>query len=78
MRDDIGVRVVLARTRRDWNQKKLSEKTGLSQKTLSLIEKGHAHRLYANTVVRLAKALGVTTDWLLGLKSEPEGKATQE
>ncbi len=58
MRDDIGVRVVLARTRRDWNQKKLSEKTGLSQKTLSLIEKGHAHRLYADTVVRLAKALG--------------------
>ena len=78
MRDDIGVRVVLERTRRDWNQKKLSEKTGLSQKTLSLIEKGHSHRLYADTVVRLAKALGVTTDWLLGLTSESEDKATQE
>ena len=67
MRDDIGVRVVLARTRHSWSQKKLSEKTGLSQKTLSLLEKGHSQRLYADTVVRLAKALGVTTDWLLGL-----------
>lgn len=77
MRDDIGVRVVLARTKRNWNQKKLSEQAGLSQKTLSLIEKGHAHRLYADTVVRLAKALGVTTDWLLGLTSEPEDKSTR-
>jgi transcriptional regulator with XRE-family HTH domain len=70
MRDDIGVRVVLARTRRGWSQKELSEKTGLSQKTLSLLEKGHSQRLYVETVVRLAKALGVSTDWLLGLETE--------
>jgi transcriptional regulator with XRE-family HTH domain len=70
MRDDIGVRVVLSRTRRGWSQKELSEKTGLSQKTLSLLEKGHSQRLYAETVVRLAKALGVSTDWLLGLETE--------
>ena len=70
MRDDVGVRVVLARTKRGWSQKALSDKTGLSQKTLSLVEKGRSQRLYADTVVRLAKALEVSTDWLLGLKTE--------
>lgn len=78
MRNDIGVRIVLARTRRGWTQKELSEKTGLSQKALSLIEKGHSHRLYAETVVRLAKAFDVSTDWLLGLDTEHKQEAGQE
>jgi hypothetical protein len=36
------------------------------------MERGHIDEVHRDTLKRLAKALGVSADWLLGLKDEME------
>ena len=45
---------------RDITQEELSEKTGISRATISTLEQGTATNTTANTLVKIADALGVS------------------
>lgn len=51
----------------DLNQKELAEKAGISESKLSRIESGETKNINCDTVVKIAKVLNVSTDYLLGL-----------
>jgi transcriptional regulator with XRE-family HTH domain len=51
-------------------QEKLAALSGLNVITISRLEKGTAKEAYADTVAALARALGVSADYLLGLSDE--------
>jgi transcriptional regulator with XRE-family HTH domain len=61
----LGQNVVKARVDKRWKQKDLVEKSGISQKYLSQIELDKVDPR-VSVLVRLADALGVRTDELLG------------
>ena len=67
--DIVGERILVARRRQRLAQKDLAATIGMSQKHLSQVETGVKHGLHlrAEAVIRLAKALGVSADYLLGL-----------
>jgi len=60
-----GKRIVAARERRHWNQQDLVRRSGIRQNLLSALECGHKPSVRADTVLRLAAALRVSTDYLL-------------
>jgi transcriptional regulator with XRE-family HTH domain len=60
-------RLLLARRRKGWTQQELAKRAGVTYVTISRIEIGEAKQVYVETVMRLAKALDVTTDALLGM-----------
>ena len=61
----LGQNIVKARVDKRWKQKDLVEKAGLSQKYLSQIELDKVDPR-VSVVVRIAEALGVSLDALLG------------
>jgi transcriptional regulator with XRE-family HTH domain len=65
-----GVRVRQAREAKKWRLKDLAAKdaTDLPISTLSRIENGKTE-VRSDTLVALARALEVSTDWLLGLSN---------
>jgi transcriptional regulator with XRE-family HTH domain len=74
---DLGVAIVKdrlknARKTRDLRQSDLEEISGIPQNTISRIELGKNPDVLTSTLAALAKALNVSTDYLLGLKDEPE------
>lgn len=71
--DIIGERIMLTRKRQQVRQNTLARVIGMSQKHLSQIENGQkdARQLRVDSVIRIAEALGVSTDYLLGLQEEP-------
>jgi transcriptional regulator with XRE-family HTH domain len=62
----IGQRVRDLRESRHMTQSKLSKESKIPQATLSRIENGGFQDLKGGTLVKLAKALRVSTDFLLG------------
>ena len=54
------------RKKAGWSQQKLAEKTGLSYSVVTKIEQGAAKQPTIQTVVKIADALGVTLDELMG------------
>lgn len=67
----IGQRIYQMRKIREYTQKELAEKIGISRILVWNYENGRL-RLYDEMVKRFAIALGVSTDYLLGLKDDPE------
>jgi transcriptional regulator with XRE-family HTH domain len=55
------------RRAQDLTQQELARQAGVNYVTISRIESGEASQVYVETVMRLAKALDVTTDVLLGM-----------
>ena len=70
--DTIGERIKAARALRGWSQKELAKRAGVHHVMLNRLEKGHKAGVQAETIRRLAEALRVTSDYLLGLKDEVE------
>jgi transcriptional regulator with XRE-family HTH domain len=70
MESPVGARVRRIRRLRDLTQTQLAEKSGLNVMTILRLEKESAKAVYADTVARLARALHVTSDYLLGLTDE--------
>jgi len=68
----LGKRVLLRRRDLSWTQKELAERTGISANTIARLERGGVQDLRGNAIVRLANALGVSTDYLLGREAESE------
>ena len=66
----IGERIVETRERKGWKQKELARVAGIPVPTLNRIERGQ-QSLFAERVVTLARALGVSADYLLGLTETP-------
>ena len=81
---DLGKRVKSLREMRGFSQSQLAKQTGIKQPTLSRLEGGIAKEMRSDAVARLASALGVTSDFLLGktdkiraedvLRDDPQAK----
>ena len=72
MTTTIGKEIKKARIEKGMKQKDLQALTGLSQKHLSQIENDAADPR-ASVLRRIAVALGVSADTLLGIQPEQEG-----
>ena len=66
----LGKRVLLRRRDLRLTQKELAEQAGISANTIARLERGGVQDLRGSAIVRLADALGVSTDYLLGRKAE--------
>jgi len=60
-------RVILARSKKGWTRRELAKRAGLHEQHLANVERGNRHRIEAETIIKLARALGCTTDYLLGV-----------
>src|SRR5947209_7464658 len=58
------------RKRRNMTQKDLEARSGVPQNTISRIEIGGAQEISTKTLIGLARALQVTTDYLLGVSED--------
>lgn len=58
------------RRAKDLTQQELGRLAGINYTTISRIESGEAKQVYAETVRDLARALQVSSDYLLGLHEE--------
>lgn len=67
-----GQRLREIRELRAWTQEELAEKAGLAASVVSHYETGVRRKPSADNLVKLAKALGVTVDYLLGRTEMPE------
>jgi transcriptional regulator with XRE-family HTH domain len=67
---NLGERVHLLRRRLKWTQRELSEAADVNLNNIARIERSEIRDPGGQTVARLAKALGTTTDFLLGLSEE--------
>ena len=63
----LGDRILRRRRELNLTQAEVAEKTGLKQFHISRIESGDIKDVKGDTLRRLARALGVTTDYLLGM-----------
>ena len=68
--ESFGERVLAIRTERGWTRRELARRCGLHEVHLSKVETGERKRLEADTVIALAQALQVSTDFLLGLTDD--------
>jgi transcriptional regulator with XRE-family HTH domain len=73
MMELLGQRVRKARRNKDLLQTDLATQAGVSVMTISRLEQGDAKQVYAHTVREVARALGVSADYLLGLVTEEHG-----
>lgn len=62
----IGQRIKERRERLGLNQKQLADASAITQATISRLESGQVLELKSEALKRLAQALGVTVDYLIG------------
>jgi len=68
----LGERLHALRRRRDQTLRELGTQADVNYVTLSKIERGKMPQVSADIVARLAVVLGVSTDYLLGVKTEAD------
>jgi transcriptional regulator with XRE-family HTH domain len=66
----LGERILILRRRHDMTQKQLAKEAGLNTNTIARLEQGNLKDLGGQLVAKLARSLGTTTDYLLGLTEE--------
>ena len=66
----LGERLLLMRRRANLSQHELARQAGIDVMTISRLERGGKKRLEVEQLARLARALHVTTDHLLGLDTD--------
>jgi transcriptional regulator with XRE-family HTH domain len=72
LNNSIGHRVEEARLLRGFTQQQLSDRTGIPQGAISKYENGRQTPSGGN-IVRMARAMGVSTDFLSGVSDEIGG-----
>ena len=72
----MGERVLLLRRRAALSQHELAQRAGIVVMTISRLERGTKKRLEVEPLARLAVALGVSADYLLGIQAETTLEAT--
>ncbi len=73
-----GERILILRRRRDFTQRQLAKMAGINSNTLARVERGEVKDLAGQAIAKLARALGCSGDYLLGLTEETEDKADDE
>ena len=68
----VGQRLYARRKKLKMTQARLAAMTGMTQGSIARIETGKAKEVESSTLIALAQALDVTTDWLLGLTPDEE------
>jgi transcriptional regulator with XRE-family HTH domain len=72
----LGDRIKRERERRGWSQNELARQAQVRQAQLSEVESGKRHDMMASILRRIARALGVSMDYLAGLYDDSERRAT--
>lgn len=70
-----GERILILRRRNDLTQRELAKMAGINSNTLARVERGEVKDLAGQSIARLARALGCSGDYLLGLTKEEEEEA---
>jgi transcriptional regulator with XRE-family HTH domain len=80
MNTTLGHRLAVRRTQQDLAQGDLASRAGITQTHLSEIEHNRRplDRMAAGTLVKVARALEVSTDYLLGLTDDPTPHWTRQ
>ena len=68
----LGDRLKLAREKKGWSQRELGRQAHVRYATISELETGVRTAMNTDTAKRLAQALGVTMDWLIGMYEADE------
>ena len=63
---ELSERIKVFREKMKWTQDDLARESGIPQATISRIESGKISSLKSKNAIKLAKALKVTTDFLMG------------
>ena len=63
----MGERILILRRRQDMTQRDLAKESGLNTNTIARLEQGNLKDLSGQLVARIARALGTSTDYLLGM-----------
>lgn len=71
--DEISKRIAFVRKQKGLTQKELADVIGIKQTLISDYETGRV-RMFAEMIARFAIALGVSTDYLFGMKESKNGK----
>lgn len=66
----LGKRLQAARKRKGLTQEQLARQAGVALNTITRLEQGHMQQIRSESLYKLAKALEVTSDYLIGLKSK--------
>ena len=74
----IGQRIQRRRQQLGWTQEDLARESGVPQSAISRIEQGQRKNPGADVIRRLARSLGVTSDWLIGMYEEDEDAVLTE
>ena len=74
----LGRRIAATRVMADLTQQELAARAGIAQSALARVERGNRPQLSVGTLYAIAQALHVSTDYLLGLKEEPEPREKVE
>ena len=67
----VGQRVRDCREQHDWSQMDLAGRIESAQSWLSELERGQHKSMEVDTVFKLAREFGVSTDYLLGITDDP-------
>ena len=67
-----GERILILRRRNDLTQRELAKMAGINSKTLARVERGEVKDLAGQAIAKLARALGCSGDYLLGLTEDEE------
>jgi len=68
----IGDRIKKRRQELGWSQRELALRVSTRQATIADLERGAQKETSTGLIRRLAKVLGVTSDWLIGMYEEEE------
>ena len=62
LRMELSEKIKLLRHRREWSQVDLATKAGVPQPTICRLEKGDVKQPKMQTLIRISRALGVSSD----------------
>jgi putative transcriptional regulator len=77
MKESLGMRIKLARTRRGLNQAALARAIGISKNSMNLIERDRSNPAFA-WVQKIAEVLNVSLDYLGGRKEQDTERLPRE
>ena len=73
----VGERAEQLRKERGWTKTELARRTGLHPQHIYKVLSGERSRVEADTIVALARAFGVSADYLLGLTGD-DGRRSEQ
>jgi transcriptional regulator with XRE-family HTH domain len=69
----VGDRIKLLREKKGWNQRELARRSRVDHTWIFRLESGERNNISLEAAKRLARALGVTLDYLAGMYEEDDG-----